>query len=118
VITHQSNLVCPGFPSLVLAAVCNRIYCTGFTPTVSGIPPSTRKEKSRTGMVVGISVSAGVVCLTLIFAVVYIMRKKDSEDEEGKIITIMIQLVLVIVYPIQALLIPILTAALLKPSSL
>ncbi|XP_034914857.2 probable LRR receptor-like serine/threonine-protein kinase At1g56140 [Populus alba] len=54
----------------------------GFTPTVSGIPPSTRKEKSRTGMVVGISVSAGVVCLTLIFAVVYIMRKKDSEDEE------------------------------------
>lgn len=114
-ITHQSNLVCPGFPSLVLTAVCNRIYCTGFTPTVSGIP---RKEKSRTGMVVGISVSAGVVCLTLIFAVVYIMRKKDSEDEEGKIITIMIQLVLVIVYPIQALLIPILTAALLKPSSL
>ncbi|KAG6782952.1 hypothetical protein POTOM_012379 [Populus tomentosa] len=36
----------------------------GFTPTVSGIPPSTRKEKSRTGMVVGISVSAGVGLLS------------------------------------------------------
>ncbi|KAJ6705340.1 PROMASTIGOTE SURFACE ANTIGEN PROTEIN PSA [Salix purpurea] len=54
----------------------------GFTPTVSGIPPSARKEKSRTGMIVGISVSAGVLSLALIFAVVYITRKKDSEDEE------------------------------------
>lgn len=86
-ITYRSNLVCPGFPSLALTAVCNRIYCTGFTPTVSGIPPSARKEKSRTGMIVGISVSAGVLSLALIFAVVYITRKKDSEDEEGTIIT-------------------------------
>ncbi|KAJ6388427.1 hypothetical protein OIU77_026905 [Salix suchowensis] len=54
----------------------------GFTPTVSGIPPSARKEKRRTGMIVGISVSAGVLSLALIFAVVYITRKKDSEDEE------------------------------------
>uniref|UniRef100_A0A6N2JX36 non-specific serine/threonine protein kinase n=1 Tax=Salix viminalis TaxID=40686 RepID=A0A6N2JX36_SALVM len=54
----------------------------GFTPTVSGIPPSARKEKSRTRMIVGISVSAGVLSLALIFAVVYITRKKDSEDEE------------------------------------
>ena len=117
-ITYRSNLVCPGFLSLALTDVCNRIYCTGFTPTVSGIPPSTQKEKSRTGMIVGISVSAGVLSLALILVVVYITRKKDSEDEEGKIITIMIQPVLVIVYTIQASSIPILTAALLKPLTL
>ncbi|CAK7335850.1 unnamed protein product [Dovyalis caffra] len=54
----------------------------GFTPTVSGIAPSIRKEKSRTGLIVGISVSAGVVILILLFAVLYISRKRDSEDEE------------------------------------
>nr|TKR97680.1 putative LRR receptor-like serine/threonine-protein kinase [Populus alba] len=53
-----------------------------FTPNVSGIPSSTRKEKSRTGVIVGVSISVGVVSLILIFAVLYIMMKKDREDEE------------------------------------
>ncbi|KAF9689160.1 hypothetical protein SADUNF_Sadunf01G0062700 [Salix dunnii] len=53
-----------------------------FTPNVSGIPSSTRKEKSKTGVIVGVSISVGVVSLILIFAVLYIRMKKDSEDEE------------------------------------
>ncbi|KAG6788149.1 hypothetical protein POTOM_004203 [Populus tomentosa] len=53
-----------------------------FTPNVSGIPPSTRKEKSRTGVIVGVSISVGVVSLILIFLLLYIRLKKDSEDEE------------------------------------
>ncbi|KAJ6714257.1 PROMASTIGOTE SURFACE ANTIGEN PROTEIN PSA [Salix viminalis] len=53
-----------------------------FTPNVSGIPFSTRKEKSRTGVIVGVSISVGVVSLILIFAVLYMRMRKDSEDEE------------------------------------
>ncbi|KAF9689154.1 hypothetical protein SADUNF_Sadunf01G0062100 [Salix dunnii] len=53
-----------------------------FTPNVSGIPSSTRKEKSMTRVIVGVSISIGVVSLILIFAVLYIRMKKDSEDEE------------------------------------
>ncbi|KAL3609714.1 hypothetical protein D5086_000734 [Populus alba] len=53
-----------------------------FTPNISGIPSSTRKEKSRTGVIVGVSISVGVVSLILIFAVLYIRMEKDREDEE------------------------------------
>uniref|UniRef100_A0A2K2BUH4 non-specific serine/threonine protein kinase n=1 Tax=Populus trichocarpa TaxID=3694 RepID=A0A2K2BUH4_POPTR len=53
-----------------------------FTPNVSGIPSSTRKEKSRTGVIVGVSISVGVVSLILISVLLYIRLKKDSEDEE------------------------------------
>ncbi|KAJ6393429.1 hypothetical protein OIU77_022809 [Salix suchowensis] len=53
-----------------------------FTPNVSGIPFSTRKEKSRTGVIVGVSISVGVVSLILICAVLYMRMRKDSEDEE------------------------------------
>jgi hypothetical protein len=37
-------------------------------------------------VIVGVSISVGVVSLILIFAVLYIRMKKDSEDEEGKTI--------------------------------
>lgn len=36
-------------------------------------------------MIVGVSISVGVVSLILIFAVLYMRMRKDSEDEEGKI---------------------------------
>ncbi|XP_024160928.1 probable LRR receptor-like serine/threonine-protein kinase At1g56140 isoform X2 [Rosa chinensis] len=55
-----------------------------FTPTVSGIPPTTPGKKSKTGLIVGIAVSLGVVGLLLIFSVLYLRRKKaekyDDED--------------------------------------
>ena len=35
-------------------------------------------------MIVGVSISVGVVSLILIFVLLYIRLKKDSEDEEGK----------------------------------
>ncbi|KAM5587282.1 putative LRR receptor-like serine/threonine-protein kinase [Rosa sericea] len=55
-----------------------------FTPTVSGIPPTTPGKKSKTGLIVGIAVPLGVVGLLLIFSVLYLRRKKaekyDDED--------------------------------------
>ncbi|KAF5475515.1 hypothetical protein F2P56_007315 [Juglans regia] len=53
-----------------------------FQPTVSWIPPSPSEGKNRTGLVVGISVSVGVVSLMLIVAVCFMKRKSDSNDEE------------------------------------
>ncbi|GAV83940.1 LRR_1 domain-containing protein/Pkinase_Tyr domain-containing protein/Malectin domain-containing protein/LRR_4 domain-containing protein [Cephalotus follicularis] len=53
-----------------------------FIPTVSGIPPEIGQKKSSTGLIVGISVSVGVVSLILILAVCYIRRKIDDDDEE------------------------------------
>ncbi|KAG5228168.1 LRR receptor serine/threonine-protein kinase [Salix suchowensis] len=58
------------------------LFWADFTPNVSGIPFSTRKEKSRTGVIVGVSISVGVVSLILICAVLYMRMRKDSEDEE------------------------------------
>ncbi|GLT46236.1 hypothetical protein SLA2020_200070 [Shorea laevis] len=56
---------------------------SNFTPTVSGIPPYTEKEK-RTGLIVGVAVPVGVVTfsLILIFAVFYLRRRKDDDEEE------------------------------------
>ncbi|KAG2689611.1 hypothetical protein I3760_09G146700 [Carya illinoinensis] len=53
-----------------------------FQPTVSGIPPSTSEGKNRTGLIVGISVSVGVVSSILIVAVCFMKRKSDSNNEE------------------------------------
>ncbi|KAB1224069.1 hypothetical protein CJ030_MR2G021701 [Morella rubra] len=54
-----------------------------FVPNVSGIPPSTPAGKSRTGLIVGIVVSVGVVSLILVVAVYFMKRKSDSNDEEA-----------------------------------
>ncbi|GLT51143.1 hypothetical protein SLA2020_245730 [Shorea laevis] len=56
---------------------------SNFTPTVSEIPLDTAKEK-RTGLIVGVAVPVGVVTfsLILIFAVVYLRRRKDDNEEE------------------------------------
>ncbi|PRQ29889.1 putative transferase, protein kinase RLK-Pelle-DLSV family [Rosa chinensis] len=55
-----------------------------FTPTVSGIPPTTPGKKSKTGLIVGIAVPLGVVGLLLIFSVLYLRRKKaEKYDDEG-----------------------------------
>ncbi|XP_022721695.1 probable LRR receptor-like serine/threonine-protein kinase At1g56130 isoform X2 [Durio zibethinus] len=53
-----------------------------FIPTVSGIPPGTSKEKNHTGLIVGISVPVIFVALMLIFAIIYVMRRKEDADEE------------------------------------
>ncbi|XP_021819627.1 probable LRR receptor-like serine/threonine-protein kinase At1g56140, partial [Prunus avium] len=53
-----------------------------FTPTVSGLPPTTQGKKSRTGLIVGIAVPVGVVSLLLLFAVLYMRRKKSEKDDD------------------------------------
>ncbi|XWS19960.1 hypothetical protein CRYUN_Cryun31cG0060500 [Craigia yunnanensis] len=53
-----------------------------FIPTVSGIPPATPKEKNQTGLIVGIAVPVVVVALILIFAIIYVKRRKEVDDEE------------------------------------
>uniref|UniRef100_A0A2N9FD04 non-specific serine/threonine protein kinase n=1 Tax=Fagus sylvatica TaxID=28930 RepID=A0A2N9FD04_FAGSY len=58
-----------------------------FVSTVPGILPSTPGEKSRLGLIVGITVPVGVVTLSLIFAVFYMKRKSPHFNEEGKSIT-------------------------------
>ena len=63
-------------------------YCSDFLPTVSGIPPSTPKGKSRTGLIIGIAVPVGVVSLILIFAICFWKRKSSSSNEEGKSIVV------------------------------
>lgn len=62
----------------------NWIHCTAFRPTVSGIPPGIPKKKSRPGLIIGISVSAGVISFVLIFAFLYMKRQQSKRDEEGK----------------------------------
>ncbi|KAK8664507.1 hypothetical protein V6N13_084294 [Hibiscus sabdariffa] len=48
-----------------------------FIPTV-GIP----KEKNQTALTVGITVSVVVLSLILIFAIIYVKRNRDDEEEE------------------------------------
>ncbi|GLU13141.1 hypothetical protein SLE2022_297870 [Rubroshorea leprosula] len=56
---------------------------SNLTRTVSGISSHTAKEK-RTGLIVGVAVSVGVVtfALILIFLIFY-MRRRNDDDEEG-----------------------------------
>ncbi|XP_050231630.1 probable LRR receptor-like serine/threonine-protein kinase At1g56140 [Mercurialis annua] len=54
---------------------------SAFRPSVSGIPPNTRKKSSQ-GLIVGISVPAGVLSFILIFLILYIRRKARRLDEE------------------------------------
>lgn len=63
-------------------------HCSDFVPTINGIPPGTRKGKNRTGLIVGITVPIVFVSLILIFAIIYIKRRKKDNDEEGKIINV------------------------------
>ncbi|XP_060671193.1 probable LRR receptor-like serine/threonine-protein kinase At1g56130 isoform X2 [Ziziphus jujuba] len=54
-----------------------------FTPTVSGLPPTTDKGgKNRTGLIVGIAVPVGVLGLMLVSALFYMRRKKGDDLEE------------------------------------
>ncbi|XP_028958803.1 probable LRR receptor-like serine/threonine-protein kinase At1g56130 [Malus domestica] len=53
-----------------------------FTPTVSGLPPTTPGKKSRTGLIVGIAIPVGAVSLLLIFAILYMRKKSEKEDDE------------------------------------
>ncbi|CAN6683870.1 unnamed protein product [Malus baccata var. baccata] len=57
-----------------------------FTPTVSGLPPTTPGKKSKTGLIVGIAVSVGVVSLLLIFAILYMRRKKSEKEDDEDIL--------------------------------
>ncbi|KAF2302817.1 hypothetical protein GH714_008553 [Hevea brasiliensis] len=53
-----------------------------FMPTVSGIPPHTRKEKEKTGLIVGVTLSAAIVGFILLFAFLYFNRKTRKDDED------------------------------------
>ncbi|XP_070677390.1 probable LRR receptor-like serine/threonine-protein kinase At1g56130 [Malus domestica] len=57
-----------------------------FTPTVSRLPSTTPGKKSRTGLIVGIAVPVGVVSLLLIFAILYIRRKKSEKEDDEDIL--------------------------------
>ncbi|KAB2637095.1 LRR receptor-like serine/threonine-protein kinase [Pyrus ussuriensis x Pyrus communis] len=57
-----------------------------FTPTVSGIPPTTPGKKSRTGLIIGIAVPVGVVSLLLISAILYMRRKKSEKEDDEDIL--------------------------------
>ncbi|XP_048438756.1 probable LRR receptor-like serine/threonine-protein kinase At1g56130 [Pyrus x bretschneideri] len=57
-----------------------------FTPTVSGLPPTTSGKKSKTGFIVGIAVPVGVVSLLLIFAILYTRRKKSEKEDDEDIL--------------------------------
>ncbi|XP_050147220.1 probable LRR receptor-like serine/threonine-protein kinase At1g56130 isoform X3 [Malus sylvestris] len=70
----------PGDYGPLIAAVH---AASDFTPTVSGLPPTTPGKKSRTGLIVGIAVPVGVVSLLLILAILY-MRRKTSEKEDNE----------------------------------
>ncbi|KAF8408665.1 hypothetical protein HHK36_004728 [Tetracentron sinense] len=56
-----------------------------FQPTGNGLPPTTAsRKKNKTGLIVGILVSVGVVSFLLIFAVLYFIRERSGikEDED------------------------------------
>ncbi|CAN6545892.1 unnamed protein product [Malus baccata var. baccata] len=44
--------------------------------------PGRKREKSRTWLIVGIAVPVGVVSLLLIFAILYMRKKSEKEDNE------------------------------------
>ncbi|ERN14804.1 hypothetical protein AMTR_s00032p00079260 [Amborella trichopoda] len=55
-----------------------------FLPTVSNTPPSTSQKKNKTGLIVGIVVSSGVVCLVA-FGAIFVLKqrkKRGLSDEE------------------------------------
>ena len=57
-----------------------KIY-TDFEPTVSNTAPNGKKN--RTGLIVGIAVGLGVVCLLSVFTVYYfVLRKKPYENQD------------------------------------
>ncbi|KAM3701037.1 hypothetical protein ACJW31_05G142900 [Castanea mollissima] len=53
-----------------------------FVSNVTGIPPSNRGKKNRLGLIVGISVPLGIVSLIFIFAVFYMKRKPQHNNED------------------------------------
>ncbi|XP_050288033.1 probable LRR receptor-like serine/threonine-protein kinase At1g56140 isoform X2 [Quercus robur] len=53
-----------------------------FVSNVPGIPSSNRGKKSRLGLIVGIAVPVGVVSLIFIFAVFYMKRKPQHNNED------------------------------------
>ncbi|XP_050147520.1 probable LRR receptor-like serine/threonine-protein kinase At1g56140 [Malus sylvestris] len=53
---------------------------------VSGLPPTTPRKKSMTGLIVGIAVTVGVVSLLLIFAILYMRRKKSEKEDDEDIL--------------------------------
>ncbi|XP_030971278.1 probable LRR receptor-like serine/threonine-protein kinase At1g56140 isoform X2 [Quercus lobata] len=53
-----------------------------FVSNVTEIPPSNRGKKSRLGLIVGIAVPVGVVSLIFIFAVLYMKRKPQHNNED------------------------------------
>ena len=52
------------------------------TPTVAGIPPIPPSKKNKSGLIVGVVVSMGVVSIILICVVLYIKRKASYVNED------------------------------------
>ncbi|KAK8589037.1 hypothetical protein V6N13_087915 [Hibiscus sabdariffa] len=54
-----------------------------FRPSVSWIPPENPKEKkNRTALIAGVTVSGVALALILMFAIMYLKRKSNNDDEE------------------------------------
>lgn len=61
-------------------------HWTDFIPTVSNNPPST--DKDQTGMIVGISVGVGAVCLVGLLVIFWLVRRKNKRkafNDEGNV---------------------------------
>ncbi|PIA37786.1 hypothetical protein AQUCO_03000368v1 [Aquilegia coerulea] len=58
-----------------------------FEPTVSDLPPS-RSTRNRTGMIVGITVSIGLLSIICAFIIFYLRRRKSSSNEEEEFLGI------------------------------
>ncbi|XP_039061621.1 probable LRR receptor-like serine/threonine-protein kinase At1g56130 isoform X1 [Hibiscus syriacus] len=53
-----------------------------FRPTVNGIPPGNPKEKNNTTLIAGVTVPVVALALILIFAIIYVKRKREDDIEE------------------------------------
>ena len=81
------ELICDVFDMIIFCLLLIINTYSDFVSNVTGIPPSNRGKKSRLGLIVGIAVPVGVVSLIFIFAVFYMKRKPQHNNEDGKNIT-------------------------------
>ncbi|KAF8408700.1 hypothetical protein HHK36_004764 [Tetracentron sinense] len=76
----------PGYYGSSISAIS---VISDFQPTVSGLPPTiASRKKNKTGLIVGILVSVGVVSFILIFAVFYFRRKRSGIEEDEDLLGI------------------------------
>ncbi|KAF9587455.1 hypothetical protein IFM89_002636 [Coptis chinensis] len=59
-----------------------------FQSSVSNRPPTGSKKKNRTGMIVGITLSIGLLSIICAFTILYLRRKRSSGNEEEELLGI------------------------------